>query len=103
MSLIQQKSHTGTPATEGGEDRWLDETQLIGKHFGRRIGQGGKYALQCFSAADNGDSRPLCKLTTDNVSPAKISELASWARLAPISYRQLLLAPKAIQSDDLVN
>ncbi|KAL7408285.1 hypothetical protein ABVT39_021020 [Epinephelus coioides] len=42
LSLIQQKSHTGTdtPATEGGEDRWLDETQLTGKHFGRRIDQG---------------------------------------------------------------
>lgn len=42
LSLIQQNSHTATatPATEGGEDIRLDETQLIGKHFGRRTDQG---------------------------------------------------------------
>lgn len=42
LSLIQQKSLTGTdtPATEGGAERWLDETQLIRKHFGRRLVKG---------------------------------------------------------------
>lgn len=63
LSLIQQKSHieADAPATEGGEDRWLDETQLIGKHFGRRIDQGGKYPGQCFAAVDTADSYSLWK------------------------------------------
>lgn len=39
--------HRHTPATEGGEDRWLEETQLTGKHSGRGIDLGGKYPLFC--------------------------------------------------------
>lgn len=76
--------------------RWLHETQLIGKRFGRRIDQGGKYPLQCFSAVNNTDSRPLWKVASVNVSLAKVSKLTTWARLEPISYQHLLLTRKAI-------
>ncbi len=98
MSLIQQKSHTGTdaPATEGGEDRWLDESPRIGKHFGRRIDQGGKYPLRCVSADNKADLFSVWKVASANVSRAKVSRLAAWACLEPISYQHLLLTPKPI-------
>lgn len=97
LSLIQQKSLIGvdTPATEGGEDRSLDETQLIGKHFGRRIDPGGKYPL-CFTAVDNAELHFLWKVTSPNDSRAKVSKLATWARLEPINYQYLLHTPKPL-------
>lgn len=58
LSLIQQNSHTvgDAPPTEGGENRWLDETRLTGKHFGRRIDQGGNHPILCFRYLQSHDS-----------------------------------------------
>lgn len=87
MSLIQQKSLIGIdkPATEGGEDRSLDETQLNRKHFGRRFDPGGKYP-PCFTAVDKADVHSPWKVASPNDSRAKVSKLATWARLEPINY-----------------
>lgn len=97
LSLIQQKSHTGTHSGGGGRRRpaGLTKLSLLGSVSVVELIRG----VNIHSSVSPLLIRPtpvLLKVASANVSLAKVSKLTTWARLEPITYQHLLITRKAI-------